>query len=118
MLLYSCYPHISKPTRIDSVTISETLIDNIFSNVIHAQHLNGILYSDISDHLPIFVICYNVISEKTRKNTFVKKRKETEQTIDSLIFDSSKEQWREIFLVEDANLSYQNFLHKVSFLYR
>lgn len=113
MLLYSCYPHISKPTRIDSV--SETLIDNIFSNVIHAEHLNGILYSDISDHLPIFVICYNVISEKTRKNIFVKKRKETEQTIDSLIFDLSKEQWREIFSVEDANLSYQNFLHKLSF---
>ena len=113
MLLYSCYPHISKPTRIDSV--SETLIDNIFSNVIHAEHLNGILYSDISDHLPIFVICYNVISEKTRKNIFVKKRKETEQTIDSLISDLSKEQWREIFSVEDANLSYQNFLHKLSF---
>ena len=60
-------------------------------------------------------ICYNVISEKTRKNIFVKKRKETEQTIDSLIFDLSKEQWREIFSVEDANLSYQNFLHKLSF---
>jgi len=116
MLSYSCYPHISKPTRIDSATISETLIDNIFSNVIHVEYLNGILYSDISDHLPIFVIGYNAISEKiTRKKNFVEKRKETQQTIDSLIFDLSKEQWREIFSVEDANLSYQNFLHKLSY---
>ena len=48
------YPHINKPTRICNE--SQTLIDNIFSNV-YETSTNGILYSDISDHLPIFVIC-------------------------------------------------------------
>ena len=34
-----------------------TLIDNIFTNTLHFdEHLNGILFQDISDHLPAFTI--------------------------------------------------------------
>jgi hypothetical protein len=47
-------PIISKPARITSKTA--TLIDKIFTNSIHKTQLSGILYSDISDHLPIFLI--------------------------------------------------------------
>ena len=46
------FPHINKPTRIYNT--SQTLIDNIFSNV-YFNSTNGILYSDISDHLPILL---------------------------------------------------------------
>ena len=48
-------PQIIKPTRI--TPISATLIDDIYSNHIFGEdnQLQGILYSDISDHLPIFI---------------------------------------------------------------
>ena len=48
-------PRIYKPTRITKSTA--TLIDNIFTNNLSkTEHLNGILFNDISDHLPIFTI--------------------------------------------------------------
>ena len=48
------YPLISKPTRITSH--SATLIDNIFTNCIDSEIISGLLYTDISDHLPVFQI--------------------------------------------------------------
>ena len=47
-------PLITRPTRITSY--SATAIDNIFTNNLTAyeQSTNGILFADISDHLPIF----------------------------------------------------------------
>ena len=57
-LFTSCfYPIITKPTRITEHTA--TLIDNIFTNNIEKLDscVNGILFSDISDHLPILHVC-------------------------------------------------------------
>ena len=53
-LMYSngFYPLISKLTRITSH--SATLIDKIFSNDLDNHKFSGILWSDISDHLPIY----------------------------------------------------------------
>ena len=51
---HSMFPLITKPTRITAET--STLIDNIFHNDISMHCLNGILYTNISDHLPIFSI--------------------------------------------------------------
>ena len=49
------YPMINKPTRVTSNSAS--LIDNIFINRTHNKnHTSGILYTDISDHFPIFII--------------------------------------------------------------
>ena len=55
-LMYSngFYPLISKPTKITSH--SATLIDNIFSNDLDNHKFSGILWSGISDHLPVFQI--------------------------------------------------------------
>ena len=55
-LLYSSYfkPLIDKPTRITEFT--STLIDNVFYNGATSDSIAGILYTDISDHLPLFVI--------------------------------------------------------------
>ena len=56
-LMYSLglYPLIDKPTRITD--ISATLIDNIFTNEMRNNITCGILFNDISDHLPIFALC-------------------------------------------------------------
>jgi hypothetical protein len=53
------FPAISKPTRVTSK--SATLIDNIFYRpLINTKMFFGILYSDISDHYPIFLIDHSL----------------------------------------------------------
>ena len=49
------YPLIDRPTRISNHSF--TLIDNVFTNVTNHKVTSGILVSDITDHLPIFVFC-------------------------------------------------------------
>lgn len=48
----SFYPLISRPTRITSR--SATAIDNIFVNSLEDKVSSGLLFTDLSDHLPIF----------------------------------------------------------------
>ena len=54
----SCIPLILQPTRITSH--SNTLTDNIFSNVIDPDTISGNLTATISDHLPQFAIIPNM----------------------------------------------------------
>ena len=56
MYSHSLFPCITKPTRVTAKSAS--LIDNIFCNndVNNDDVFNGILYTDISDHFPIFHI--------------------------------------------------------------
>ena len=54
----SFIPLILQPTRITSH--SNTLIDNIFSNVIHPDIISGNLTATISNHLPQCVIIPNM----------------------------------------------------------
>ena len=52
MFSYHFVPLINKPTRVREN--SATLIDNIFTNNITSDAKQGIFYTDISDHFPIF----------------------------------------------------------------
>ena len=75
LIMSSFMPLIFKPTRITQHTA--TLIDNIFTNDIEAleSSSNGIIFSDISDHLPIeHVRNYMSQKETIQKNEFVYKR--------------------------------------------
>ena len=54
----SFMPLILEPTRITS--LSNTLIDNIFSNFIDSDIISGNLTATISDHLPQFSIIPNM----------------------------------------------------------
>ncbi len=65
----SFFPLITKPTRITHHTA--TLIDNIFTNNLEEldESVNGIIFSDISDHLPIVhMFNTNIFSKNTTKN--------------------------------------------------
>ena len=68
-LMYSLglYPLIDKSTRITD--ISATLIDNIFTNELRHNITCGILFNDISDHLPIFALCEYQIRRNTKMDT-------------------------------------------------
>ena len=58
------YPLISRPTRLTSY--SATLLDNIFTNNISALCDNGLI-NDLSDHLPVFTLCYTDAHSSTIK---------------------------------------------------
>ena len=60
----SLLPVISKPTRITADT--STIIDNVFTNIF-LRFTSGILTSDTSDHLPIFLTYSEYYSENTVK---------------------------------------------------
>ena len=49
-----CFQLVTRPTRYGNSINS--LIDNIYCNVTYKPVSNEILFSDISDHLPIFLI--------------------------------------------------------------
>ena len=77
---YALHPHIDKPTRITNT--SSTLIDNIFSNNFSNETTNGILYYDISDHLPIFMINHKVdISKETNVTLHHKTNKKSHSPV-------------------------------------
>ena len=81
---YSFLPLINKPTRITSS--SATIIDNILSNRLPSPN-SGIIYSDISDHLPIFMIMPN---QQTNHDSFelnISFRKLTHLNMQKLIDD-------------------------------
>ena len=110
----ACYPHISKPTRID--TRSSTLIDNIFSNIYDADVTSGLLYSEISDHLPIFVIC-NTNMFNININNSTTFRKETAQNIESFKNDLTIEDWSAVYSQQNANIAYEIFNNKLQLYY-
>ena len=62
---FGIFPLINKPTRVTDN--STTLIDNIFSNeVLNENMINGIFYTKITDHFPIFSINCNKVIEKPK----------------------------------------------------
>ena len=59
MYSFSFYPLINKRTRVGNERA--TLIDNINCNDLEMYHMfNGILYTNISDHFPLFSINFNI----------------------------------------------------------
>ena len=57
----SLIPIITKPSQITNQT--ETLIHNIFTNQPNG-FVSGTLISDISDHLPLFILKRNLFTKK------------------------------------------------------
>ena len=62
-------PLISQPSRLTSY--SATLIDKIFTNNLSQNVFNGIVLSDLSDHLPVFT-CFlqETLTRKREKKFF------------------------------------------------
>ena len=78
----SLNPIITKSSRITNQTA--TLIDNIFINQPN-EFVSGILISDISDHLPLFILKLNLFTKiSSQQNTNVKYRLINDSTITNL----------------------------------
>ena len=58
MYSHRLYPLINKSTRITQFTA--TIIDNVFTYNITYETVDGIITTDISDHLPVFPMCNGI----------------------------------------------------------
>jgi len=101
-------PLITKPTRI--TTFSETLIDNIFTNVLSTMHISGAFITDISDHLPIFSISNDSEYHRESSKTYIYKRKLNESNLSKLNTSLENESWQNVFDSGNADDSYDEFI--------
>jgi exonuclease III len=101
MQSYLYMPLINKPTRLSNTCSS--IIDNIFTNNVTSEdnvETSGILYSDISDHFPIFhILKYDISSTKKEKDVYITKR---------CFNESNKLKFVELLKSSDWNEVYQN----------
>lgn len=116
---YGYYPMINYPTRI--TCSSATLIDNIFTNVLHEESMSGIIVNDISDHLPIFCLLENIHVRGKNLHTphdiykFV--RQTNDDNIDNFINNLNDVDWNDVITCEDVNVAYSTLIKKYVDLY-
>ena len=92
------FPQINRPSRITDY--SATHIDNIFTNDIASNKVNGLLISDVSDHLPIFSIIKNSIKHYIAERKCVTKRQLNSVAIDKFKADLLNVDWNKVYQVD------------------
>lgn len=113
---YYIFPVITKPTRVTST--SATLIDHIWTNNFHTPSTNGIIYTTLSDHFPIFT---SFPVSGSCKNNFTKSIVKTiinHENIDSFKLDLASYQWEQVMKSQDVNEDYDNYFKKFTDLYK
>ena len=115
LLSYSYFPTIIKPTRITDTTA--TLIDNIYTNVFDVVNnlQTGILYTDISDHLPVFIIQYGQAKTPQYKN--ISKRIYSKQAEKGFIDDVSAVDWSSLYDNNDPDWQYNYLMDTINNIY-
>ena len=110
MFSFSLIPTITKPTRVTSK--SATLIDNIFTSSISNDHVfNGILYTDITDHFPIFYIDNSEIA--STQPLYFKRRVYNDENKDRFNRVITNEDWTNVLDNNDPQEAYTLFFKKI-----
>jgi hypothetical protein len=106
MFSHSLFPAIQNPTRISED--SATLLDNIFIRCFKNNVHSTIIYSDISDHLPVAVRVEYTMSSKNKLPTEIYKRSFNPQAIVDFNAALSNVSWCEVYdlLVFEADPSH------------
>ena len=104
---HSMFPLINKPTR--CTTHSATILDNIYSNHISptSESIQGILYTDISDHFPVFFIDTNTKGKPVNRS--ITKRTFTKEANDSFLHKIQSTDWSPVIESNDAQTSMSLF---------
>ena len=97
----SYIPLILQPTRITSH--SNTLIDNIFSNVINPDVISGNLAATISDHLPQFAIISNIFGDISGSQSNIYERDWSKFDQENFILDYFSVDWEDLLKIDELN---------------
>jgi exonuclease III len=103
-------PLIHVPTRITST--SSSLIDNIFTNSLNFNESAGLLLSDISDHLPIFLIL-DFCPKPESKAKFVTYRLNSEAATEKLQAALDLETWNDTLSYTNPDLILDSLNNKL-----
>ncbi len=116
MLSQNYIPHITLPTRITDT--SATLIDHIFvkynCDIIDEAIISGNIFSDISDHLPNFIL----FGEKSVDNTKVLRpsvRILSEKNISKFKEYLSELKWEELFYEKNASENFDILSERLNY---
>ena len=111
---YSLYPLINRPTRITQN--SATLIYNIFSNALNDHLFTGILYTDISDHFPIFEIDNDQSNEENPN--YIQARQYTQNKISLLQAKMKENDFSHVLSSNHPQRAFTMLLQKYSSIYQ
>ena len=105
----SFIPLILQPTRIASHP--NTLIDNIFSNVIDPDIISGNLTATISDHLPQFAVIANMFGNisSNKSNIYVRDWSKCDQ--ENFILDYFSFDWEDLLKIDEFNADNSTKIH-------
>ena len=78
---------------------------------------SGILYHDVSDHLPVFTITTKLVFKTRHKPIKITYRKESVENVRALSEKLVKEEWQDIFAETDINNAYEKFINKLTYYY-
>ena len=112
----SFIPLILQPTRI--TRHSNTVIDNIFSNVIDPDIISGNLTATISDHLPQFAIILNMFGNILGNKPNIYKRDWSKFDRESFILDYFSVYLEDLLKIDKLNAdnSTKMYLDKINML--
>ena len=108
----SFIPLILQPTRITSH--SNTLMDNIFSDVFNPDIVSGDLTATISDHLPQFAIIPNMVGNIIGNKSKIYERDWSKFDQENFILDYFSAEWEDLLKIDELNLdnSAKMYLHR------
>ena len=110
----SFIPLILQQTRI--INHSNTLIDNIFSNVFDPEIVSGNLITTNSDHLPQFAIISNMFGNTTDNKSKICERSWSQFDPKNFILDYFSVGWDDLLKIDELNAYNSNkmYLDKIN----
>ena len=113
----SFIPLILQPTRITGH--SNTLIGNIFSNIIDPDIISGNLTAIISDHLPQFAISSNMFGIISGNKSNICERDWSNFDQENFILDYFSVDWEDLLKIDEVNVdnSTKLYLDKINMLF-
>jgi len=119
LLSYSYFPTIHSPTRISDA--SSTLIDNIFTNATQHSMSSAVVYSSISDHLPIALHFETKLTKITLPNIIRKRIFDNESMAQFHAELASIDNWFDAFdhchVNSGTNAAYESFHAKYTAIF-
>ena len=110
------FPMITHPTQITSHTA--TLLDNIFANTFFDHSRNGLLITDISDHLPVLSIHLNNDSSNSHAHDPVVIRDNNKENLSEFLETLKEITWSSLDGYHDPKNVYNSFIKKYSESYK